>query len=314
MSSEPVLSEPSRFWTRLGRQHAHDLEAFGFESFKRRQALRYFTWRWQWGQLGRSEQMRFLLRHSSPATFLSAVREPVELSDRAWTGIDWPGRERWLYAIAVRLLWEYGRRHDPESVLHLPEPELGQPLPVFWRGRLISQDLANSALEVAAIRRALGDRTPRSIVEIGAGYGRTAYVLMSLFPQASYTVIDIDPAAQLSRWYLSGLFPERQIQFLKPEEASQMETGSGDLSVSISSLQEMTRQQVEGYLAFIDRVSAGGIVYLKQWANWHNIDDDVIMSFDEYPVPASWRQLFKEYAPVQTRFTQAAWLVSGGAA
>jgi hypothetical protein len=41
------------------------------------------------------------------------------------------------------------------------------------RGRLISQDLANTALESTAIPRALGGEPPRSIVEVGAGYGRT---------------------------------------------------------------------------------------------------------------------------------------------
>jgi putative sugar O-methyltransferase len=312
MTTERVLGEPSRFWERLGQQHAQDLDEFGFELFKRHQALRYFTWRWRWGDIMRSEQMRFLLSHSSPATWLSCAREPADLTDRSWAGLDWSRRERWLYVFAVRLLWEYSRGRDRLNVVGLPEPELGQPLPVFRRGRLISQDLANSALEVGAMYRALGGDEPRSIVEIGAGYGRTAYVLLRLFPEASYTIVDIPPAVTLSRWYLTRLFPERQLRFLLPQEAGQIEPGSMDLALSVSSLQEMTRQQIEGYISLIDRVASGGVVYLKQWATWQNPDDDLALNFDHYPIPTQWRQRYRERAPVQTRFTQAAWSIPGG--
>jgi len=100
------------------------------------------------------------------------------------------------------------------GVTRLPEPALGQPLPVTWRGRLISQDLANTALEVAAIGRALAGRKPRSILELGAGYGRTAYALLSLFPEATYTIVDIEPALTISRWYLSELFGADRLRFL----------------------------------------------------------------------------------------------------
>ena len=56
-----MLGQPSRFWERLGLSHAQDLEQYGFQAFKRHQALRYFTWSWRWNALLRSEQMRFLL-------------------------------------------------------------------------------------------------------------------------------------------------------------------------------------------------------------------------------------------------------------
>jgi putative sugar O-methyltransferase len=301
------LNKPSRFWQQLAEQHEGALARSGPEWVKRTQALRYFTWRWRWSVALRGEQLRFLLSQTSPLTWIRCAAARTDLSDDAWKGVTWPKTERWTYAVAVRLLWEYSRRHDDCGALSLPEPLAGHPFPVTWRGRLISQDLANSALEAAAIRRALGTREARSFLEIGAGYGRTAYVLLSVFPNSTYTIVDIEPALSLSRWYLTQLFPIERLRFLRPDEALRLASGSVDVALSISSLQEMTTEQVEGYLRLIDRVARGGIAFLKQLASWRNSADGVVMSFDEYPIPAGWTPIFREVAAVQTTFQQAAW-------
>jgi putative sugar O-methyltransferase len=305
-----TAAEPSRFWAELGAEHRRDLAAYGIEACKRHQAFRYFTWRWRWAAIRTSEQMRFLLRHTPPMTLLRVAATPVDLSDIAWQDIPWPRRDRWLYAFATRLLWLYATRHDDAGTTQLPEPLPGRPLPVEWGGRLISQDLANASLEVGAIRRALDGRRPQSILEIGAGYGRTAYALLELYPEASYTIVDIDPALEISRWYLSQLFPPERLRFLAPPELPGLSAGSVDLAISISSLQEMTPNQVGGYLQELDRVAAGGTVYLKQWARWHNPADDIELVLDDYPIPADWTLLLHEPAAVQTSFVQAAWRVA----
>jgi putative sugar O-methyltransferase len=303
------IEEPSLFWRNLAQQHAFDLEQFGLESIKRHQALRYFTWSWTLKSLRTSRQMRFLLAHSSPATLLRCLREPADLSDHAWEGVPWQGRDRWLYTFAVRVLWEYARKHDALDILSLPEPELGSPLPVFWRERLISQDLANAALEATAIARALEGTRPRSIVEVGAGYGRTAYAMLHAFPEATYTVIDIEPALTISAWYLGQLFPADRLRFLLPDAAAALHDASTDLVVSISSLHEMTKGQVALYLELFDRIARGGRIYLKQWQRWTNPADRITLDFAQYPIPDRWLPLVDEPAPVQTNFRQAAWLV-----
>ena len=327
------------FWRQLGDKHRQDLDRFGYEAIKRNQAFRYFTWRWSWSSIRRSEQMRFLLRRSSPLTVLRCALTPAALSDEAWADVRWPSaghgssgdaessldgiaaqplerlwpkRDRWLYAFAVRLLWEYASRHDPMGATALAEPTIGRPLPIEWNGRLISQDLANSALEVAAISRALGGRKPANILELGAGYGRTAYALLSLYPEATYTIVDIEPAITISRWYLSQLFPPERLRFLSPDEADSLPAGSIDLALTISSLQEMSAPDVARYLSFFDRAAGGGVTFLKQWRSWRNPVDRVVQTFDEYPVPDRWSPLFKERAPVQTAFVQAAWGVPKG--
>ena len=54
----------------------------------------------------------------------------------------------------------------------------------------------------------------------------------------------------------------------------------------------MTKEQVAGYVAVIDRVSAGGVVYLKQWLRWRNPADGIELTFNDYPIPTDWRPIF----------------------
>jgi putative sugar O-methyltransferase len=314
MTSRQPFSDPSLFWRNLAEQHTADLARYGFDSLKRHQALRYFTWSWKWGSLRDSRQMRFLLRHSSAPTVCRCLAAPTRLSNRDWVGVDWNRADRWLYVFATRLLWEYARKNDALDVLALCEPELGSPLPVAWRGRRISQDLANTALEVTAITRGLRGQRPGSILEIGAGYGRTAYALLSAFPEATYTIVDIEPALSISRWYLEQLFSADRLRFLRPEDIETLPDTSIDLALAVSSLHEMTNDQVSRYLELFSRVAEDGCVYLKQWARWTNPDDGITLDFGKYPIPPHWSRLFFEPAPVQTNFRQAAWHVGQASA
>jgi putative sugar O-methyltransferase len=309
-SDTPLLHEPSAFWRRLSAEHTDELRSHGFERFKRRQALRYFTWQWRALRAPQSEQFAFLLRHSTPAALLRAAAiDPAELAPERWAPLPWSSADRWLYTFAVRLLWDYAQRHDRLGVLGLVEPALGAPIPVSWRGRSISQDLANGALEASAIGSAIGRRAPTSILEVGAGYGRTAYVLCNLWPDAAYTIVDIEPALSISRWYLTRLFPDRDLRFVPAAEAQSLGRDY-DLALSISSLHEMRPDQIAAYLELMNAtLRPGGTVYLKQWEEWHNPDDDVTLRFEDYPFSARWAPLFFERCPVQTRFQQGAWRV-----
>lgn len=238
--------EPSEFWKRLAAEHRGDLSEFGFENFKRHQALRYFSWQWTWKRIRSSEQFQFLLKNSTPLTLVKSALGSVRFNDPAWRHTGWTMADRWLYCFAVRLLWRYAQKHDTSGVTSLPEPSLGGPFPVYEGGRLISQDLANTALEISTLQKALGGRMPNNFLEVGAGYGRFAYALLSLYPNVCYTIIDIEPAIEISRWYLSALFPSERLRFLSPAQADQVAPGSIDVALSISSLQEMTPEQVDG--------------------------------------------------------------------
>ncbi len=308
------FSRPSRFWEELAAEHTEELASEGFEAVKRRQALRYFTWQWDWRRIRSSEQFRFLLRHSSMRSVIMSALTPNPLLRRVWKGVTWRAVDRYLYVLATRLLWDYAEAHGDAEVLALGEPSLGSPFPVYQRGKLISQDLANSAVEVRTIRSALpAGYTPRHIVEIGGGYGRTAFVLLSLYPDASYTIVDIEPARTISHWYLTTLFPFRDICFLSPSEIDE-HTDPVDLAISISSLQEMLPAQIGHYLQWMDVVTKGGFVYLKQWDSWRNPIDEISVRFDDYQIPAYWVPTHDASASIQTAFRERVWSVPAKAA
>ena len=298
---------PSKFWGELSSLHDRQLTEFGIENFKRHQAFRYFNWRWEWRRLHRSRQFRFLLAHTTFGGLWCAATQKNRGCFERNSKIDERGLGR-LYIFATRLLWQYAKSVDSLKLTNLAEPEQGNPVPVCYRGRLISQDLANSAIEAQSIHRLVGT-PPGEILEIGAGYGRTAYVLLNLFPEAAYTIIDIEPALTISKWYLSQIFPNRAIEFLTPKQAlsERIRAGGFDLAISISSLQEMTAQQLNEYLVFIDQAVGAGAVYLKQREAWTNPVDGVTLRVSDYPIPARWVQIFRQQARVQTDFTEAGW-------
>jgi len=143
----------------------------------------------------------------------------------------------------------------------------------------------------------------------GLGTGEARTHCLASFPEATYTIIDIQPAIDISRWYLTALFGPERLRFLSPAEAAILSDGSVDLAISISSLQEMRPDQVDTYLRLLDRVTEGGTVYLKQWSSWRNPDDGVELDFDAYPIPPRWEAILRRRSRVQTRFKEAAWAV-----
>ena len=296
----------SRFWQRLNEEHSAQLADHGLESIKRVQALRYFTWRWSPRRL-LGPQGRYLLSRSNPVRWVLAALTPNELGRDAWSPAPWSLGDRWAYTVATRLLWQVALRHGDAAVTGADEPSLGNPFPVRSDGRLISQDLANTALEIASMTEALGGRGPSSVVEIGAGYGRTAYGILTRYPEAAYTVIDIRPALDISRWYLETLFPDRQLTFIDAA-GGVPELPPYDLAISISSLHEMTVELVDEYLGLLDRAALpGATVYFKQWLKWWNPVDEIEMTMDRYRMPDRWRRIFERRARVQQQFGEAAW-------
>jgi hypothetical protein len=144
---------------------------------------------------------------------------------------------------------------------------------------------------------------PNSFLEVGAGYGRNAYALLNLYPAATYTIVDIEPALSISRWYLTSLFDPARLRFVSPEDAQSI--NRVDVALTISSLHEMRPAAVASYLDLFDRTAR--FVYVKQWTRWWNPADRITMAMADYPYPARWKRILWSTAPVQRRFTEALW-------
>jgi putative sugar O-methyltransferase len=325
LKKAPPEVRPSEFWIELNTKNEQQLETFGYENFKRTVALNYFTWM----VLPTDGQIRFLIRHLPVGTVLKHFFRT--LFSRGNPPFNW--LQSLSYTFLTMLLWEYGVTQARDLLDRLEEPLVGNPPRLQLDGRLVSQDLANSALEVQSITSALpsADRL-RTVMELGAGYGRTAYAFLKLRPGLRYVVVDIPPALAISERYLTDVFPDRrvfpfrpfasydeiraeyeaaEIAFLMPHQVDLLPAKSVDLFVNISSLHEMTRRQIEYYFQRIDRLT-GGWFYFKQYKESRTVIDGVIREAD-YPVRPSWKRVFWRTPRVQSYFFEALLaLPSGG--
>jgi putative sugar O-methyltransferase len=319
---------PSRFWERMGSYNLEQLERSGFEDFKRTVNQNYFQW--SVSNL-RHDHFRAVLRawlsHADPRVITARLPDALGVETAGLGGANplETRRGRRLYAVFTAMLWEVARRRDSTGALaRLEEPDLGRPLTTRYRGRAISQDLCNSVLEYSAIVEAL-PAAPRTVLELGAGYGRLAWVFLRELPGLRYVVCDIPPALAVSQRYLSELFPgdpvfgfrhfdayaevegefERaRIAFITPNQLELIPGVGADLFVTISSLHEMRPDQIAHYLAAVPR-HCDGFFYTKQWISWTNPDDRVTVGQSDYPIPSDWESVFCRPHPIQRKFFEA---------
>lgn len=310
---------PSKYWEELNRKNLRQLADTRYENFKRTLARNYFTWMIN----PFDEQLRFLMREAgawrSVRTLATSLVEPLHPPLKRKHTI--------YYNTLANLLWDYVAKNDTEGLLgRLSEPREGNPPEVVRDGRLISQDLANSVLEYKAILHAeLDRREVRTILELGPGYGRTAYVFLTLQPTCRYLLVDIPPALYVAQRYLSTLFKDRkifkfrsfasydevreefleaEIAFMTPNQLAMLPDKSIDLFLNISSLHEMRLDQIRYYFAEIERL-ARKYFYFKQWKETVIPFENEKITEADYPVRDDWRLVYRRQCEVQTYFFEA---------
>ena len=224
------------------------------------------------------------------------------------------------------LLWTYALKQDPlNSLSRLKEPAEGNPMLVPVGQHQATQDLANSVLEYYSMREGVNFEQCKRVLEIGAGYGRDAYVIASLHPQIQYVIVDIPPALYVAQRYLSSVFKDRKIfraveftdfdevreemgsaslVFLLPHQLEKLPAGWVDLTLSISSFGEMSMNQIRQYFKEIGRVTAGHL-YTKQWHRSQNPFDGLTLTEADYPVQQKWQKIYSRSCPVQKDFFEA---------
>lgn len=328
LKAAPPIYRPSPFWEELAATGVRQLEESGFENFKRTLNTRYFNWRLlgilrhQLGAVGRD-----WLAHPRSDVFSAAFPEPrVELKDPA---ASFDAVSAWVYKTYVAMYTALVSRGDARGLLEtIEEPELGNPFLIEFDGRRVSQDLCNSVHELYSFLGPTGmpgTSGPPSFAELGAGYGRVGYVLMKAVPAATYTVIDIPPALYLSQRYLTSIFADvpafrfrsfkryddvasefegARLRFLAPHQLELLPEKAFDYFINISSLHEMTLEQVQQYFRLIHRYCRGRF-YTKQWRVSRTQVNGVTLREHDYPVPATWRTVYHRRHPIQRMFFEA---------
>jgi putative sugar O-methyltransferase len=312
--------QPSKYWMKLNKGNQDQLFTSGFENFRRTVAKDYFTWTrmapWD-------EQFRFLMKQLPITTTVANVFRTFMPFKHEFI----PLRQSLTYNYLSNMVWDYAVRNFPE-IEKLSEPSIGNPPQVYRNGRLISQDLANSGLEAQFILSELPKELKvRTVCELGAGYGRTAYALLSLRPGLRYVIVDIPPALYVSQRYLSAVYPDRKVfkcrpfdsyaqikeefesaelAFLLPSQIEFLPDECFDLFINISSLHEMSIKQIRYYFTQIRRMTRRqGCFYLKQWKVSPKIPyHDFVIRREDYPFN-DWQVLREREAKIQTHFFEA---------
>lgn len=224
------------------------------------------------------------------------------------------------------MIWDFASKNDPGHILSkLIEPNEGNPTRIYLKKRLISQDLANSKIEYYSIMSKIKKNEIHSILELGPGYGRTAWVFLKNMPNLKYLLVDIPPALYIAERYISNQFKERNIFkfrkfsnfneikkefeqsdiiFLLPNQLELLPSKIADLFINISSLHEMRRDQIEFYFNCIDNLIKK-YVYIKQWKISRNPYDNIIITEKDYPIRENWEKIFWRECKVKTRFFEA---------
>ncbi len=312
--------QPSKYWIELNESHQSQLVVVGFENFKRTVAKHYFTWThiWPW----EISQIRFLMAHLPWTTTLANLFRTFLPPKHRHISL----LESLAYNFLSNMVWDYVSRTCPRMD-KLVEPAIGNPPALRRNGRLISQDLANSALEADFILSNLPkDFKPNRVCELGAGYGRTAHAMLSLLPGIRYVIVDIPPALYVSQRYLTSVYPGRKVftwrpfnsyadikeefesadlAFLLPSQIEALPDGVFDLFINVSSLHEMRLDQIRYFFTQIRRlVRADGCFYLKEWKVAVIPLEDRVTRREDYPI-GEWNVLMEREAKIQTHFFEA---------
>jgi putative sugar O-methyltransferase len=330
VENAPEIYRPGAFWDELIAVNGEMLATEGIANLKRTVSNNYYNWLVT--SMRDPQVMNALigwLKHPTLAPLVNRLEEPVRglrTTDRQ-RSFELSGVDAWRYKFFVGAMWETARRQDELALTErLSEPLTGNPIRIRHRGRLISQDLANSVLELGFAARSGAVGEGSRVAELGAGYGRLAYVFAEAHPLV-YCIFDIPPALAVAQWYLSQvlgservvgyarhdsfatiepLLQPARVAFFTPDQMELFPDGWFDLTQTISTLPEMPARQSAHYLQMLAAKSRRAL-FLKQWGQWRNEADEVDLREQDYQLPAPWTLSERRGDPIQPAFFNQLW-------
>ncbi len=330
MAVAAPIYRPSKFWDFFNDSNMRFLAWGGEANFKRTLNQNYFNFIPERGDDPKVAQLDALERSLGGVPHGDYALDDPDFDPALWWSWyesyllfkgDRPARLA-LYKRFVACLYEYALRHDPLRLLEdHEEPALGNPIGLRRRGKLVSQDLASSAVELNFMAGVVDFGQTKWIAELGAGYGRVGALLADRYP-IRYAIFDIPPALHVSQWYLSNLFPTRQVfrfrhfdayeeiahelagaqlAFFTPNQLELLPDRFFEASLTISSLHEMRLEQVTHYLQLLARKTRHAM-YLKQQWQYVNPHDGITVRESDYAAPRGWRTTLERTDPLNPEF------------
>ena len=270
MKAESELYRPTSFWEAASNRIASELELNGMDRFRSLEtALGFFVP--TYGSPGsgfKSEQVARLvnwLKDQYPDDSKPQLALNHFLSGRMSALSDY----RALLAA-----------DDPKQLPYLhefSESEFGAPIEQFeFNGRRFSRSSLNYLLGLALLKKHLNGEVPRTVLEIGGGFGTLGEILSKgSIEGLRYIDIDIPPMSFIAQHYLTEVLGENNVATFTQTSSSnsidinflpkaavlcswQIEKlkGKVDLFVNFISFQEMEPHIVKNYLGHVSRLES----------------------------------------------------------
>ena len=270
MKRQEDLYRPSAFWDAASERIVTELVALGAEDFRRLPtALRFFVP--TYGAPGNgfiAEQITKMLDHFQ--SVLGGAAKPQASLNQFFSGQSWALSDYRVLKAA----------DDPGKLPYLhrfSESTAGSPVEHFeFDGRKFSRSSLNYLLGMAFLKKHLNGDVPRTVLEIGGGFGTLGEVLASSgIDGIKYIDIDIPPTSFVAQHYLGEVLGRENVATYAQTAAMatididrlprasvlcswQIEKlrGAVDLFVNFISFQEMEPHIVRNYLDHVTRLGA----------------------------------------------------------
>jgi putative sugar O-methyltransferase len=264
-----ALYQPTEFWREASRAIMEEIKAEGIDRFRRlKLPLDYFVP--TYGAPGNS------LTTAQIARMAEHLKGEFPDAPKAVTAIT-RFMEGEASAYSDYRVFQAGDR--PEQAPNLQafsESSFGQPAEHFnFDGRSFSRSSLNYILGLTLLKRHLNGEVPRTVLEIGGGFGSLGEILASSGIEGlRYIDIDIPPMSFVAESYLRAAVGDKVGTFASTGDREEIEIsslptvsalcswqierlrGNVDLFVNFISFQEMEPNVVKNYLSHVMRLNA----------------------------------------------------------
>ncbi len=332
IKSNPIYI-PGEYWNTVGKDHIRLLEQYGIENFKRTVSHHYQNW---FMCTQNDEQVRQLYKtwkvHRAIEPWFNIIEVPdnVGMSDADYFTYPLAVEEnREIYRIAVGLLWEFVNKTDSFKILEkLNESEIGNPLRIWRKRRLISSDIAHSVRERNMLLKTLSLKGNERLIvgELGAGHGRLAEIF-GITTNFRYFIFDITPAIFVSQWYIKKLFPNEKIfefrhfdnfseiedelkkcrfAFFTSNQIEKLPNDYVNLFINLNSLAEMRLDQIKNFIHNIDRLTSTAFLSRQQIHSVNPVER-ISLSKANYKMPKRWQLILDKADDIYPSFFNQIW-------
>lgn len=231
------------------------------------------------------------------------------------------------YKITNLMILNYIFKNKNEHYLNILNDEqnqFGNPLCIKYKGVKYSSATLNSIVEIAEIEKNLKFENLSQILEIGAGWGRLCFSLLTINNNISYTITDIPPTLFIAQKSLSKIFKdfkifkyrkfenfeeiknefnESKIRFLLPDQLKLIPNKYFDLTLAVDCLHELNKKVVDQYFDEINRLSKNFYfkAQIEQWANFEKHK----FNMNNYPIKSNWKKDFHKKCHFQNDYFHA---------